>query len=405
MKIAVIGCGIASTSLIYYLWKYGKNLGFTDIYVVGYEPSFFRCACGVQKWKIELADFDIYKSYVVEEVRKYVINLIHRDFRKVIEIPSRSFTKAYIIDRGLLQRDIVDFLLSEGFVKFENKLVNVFNVVKLVEDFDVVFNGTSLSLIDVKNVDYNVCIQGVVERGKNFEDGHVYAFLSELTKIGYAWVTPWKLNKVFVGLGVHKDFASDVKNLFRKFVKFVKEEGLIKSEDVTNVVTKAIPCVKPFTQVVEVGVNDLLKVGKLPNASLVKVRIGDSVGKVVNIGDACGLTDPVIGAGIGNTLIHCNVLVKEFVNNVRQRGELNIDEVVENTWRKLRWLVEDLCNRFEIVERVRKSKSIDELLHKLFKVYEEGAKRLKILASIPPLPLKFYTFIVPRIPLKLVSYV
>jgi len=417
MKICVLGCGIGSVATLYYLWKFRNKLPIDEIVVYGINCDKCRCACGVQKWKLDLVKFEIYKKFIISDIERAIIDFKIDDFSKTLEVKSRGVFSGCVIDREKLQSEIINEFLSKNFIKFYNEYVTIHRVKEFVKRFDFIINTTSLSLVDLEDDHFDayigniaktslyVCTQGVAQRGKNFEENTIYMFFRKYIPFGYAWVFPWRENTVHIGVGVHKYFNVNVHDLLRRFVKECLELKLINNDNIQNVVTKTIPCFNTsyLFEITYITFEELQELNKLPITFLIVVKNFEERHRIVNIGDSIGLVDQLTGAGIANTVItswaftksltevHKYCESKEFYDTVLHSLILN----------KISWLLKDLNNRFNIVKYlVERVHDTGKRLKILYVVFEKSCRLINSLGKLP-IPKTLLKFIIPKVSNKL----
>ena len=411
MKFCILGCGIGGVSTLYYMWKFRSKLPIDEIVVYGVNCNRCRCGCGVQKWKLDLVNFDIYKKFIISKIEKAIINFKNDEINKTFEVKSRGVFSGYVIDREKLQQYIINEFVNNGFIKFFEKVVTIHDVGELVKNYDFIVNATSFSLIDVgkfeKTEYYYICTQGVTERGIDFEENTIYMFFRSYIPIGYAWVFPWRENTVHIGLGILNKFRKrqNVEKLLKKFVKECVDKKLIKNENVKNIVTKPIPCFNASTlfNITHVEYEDFGKFNRLPSIFLISVHYLDKTCRIVNVGDAVGMVDSITGAGIANTIIQTWAFVKTLTEVLHSFDKFIDALILEITRRKIEWLLNDLSHRYEVIEKLLTLKS-NEIFQIILKVYEHGSKWINIFSSFP-LPKKLLTYVIPFLSKKLTKLV
>ena len=287
-KIAIVGAGPAGCSAGYHLAKSGHDVTLMD------KQSFPRdkvCGDGISIESIQaISTMGIYPRDMRKLASEYAP--IHHFFLGVSNQISHSEPtnlEAYCIPRLVFDQLLYEKAINAG-CRFLTQIVhkNDWQRQGLLDAFDTIIDARGVSAGEVTAI--AIRAYWMVKRQDLSETALAEAqihFDRSLGANGYGWIFPVStqhdLVKLNVGVGVWLDEYQTINvNVIQLFKRFIHKNEAAQ-QLLSNVVSQQPPKVFP------------LATAKKGN------KVAD--GKVLRIGDAANLTDPLTGEGIANAIL------------------------------------------------------------------------------------------------------
>ena len=311
-KIVVLGAGPAGCSAGYHLAKSGHQVTLID------KESFPRdkiCGDGISFEAVQtLFAMAIYPQDIKRLVSEFApINGLVLGVSNGIYNVHSTQLEAYCIPRLAFDNLLYERAINAGCVALTQRVTNIDRYHPLYNDFEHIIDARGVYAGDANAIAirayWSVKLEDFAESYRS--KAQIY-FDKALGVNGYGWIFPVDIKaglvKLNVGVGVWIDeYKKNNTNIIRLFDQFVQSNERTK-ELLSKIVSKHKPRAYP------------LATAKKGN------RV--SQGKILKIGDAANLTDPLTGEGIANAILS-GLHVTQAINM-----STNVDMAAEN-WQRL----------------------------------------------------------------------
>ncbi|MBD1925495.1 FAD-dependent oxidoreductase [Trichocoleus sp. FACHB-90] len=287
-KIAVIGAGPAGCSAGYHLAKSGHQVTLID------KESFPRdkiCGDGVSLQSVQaLSTMGIYPQDIKRKVSEFTpINGLVLGVSNGNYHMQTTELEGYCIPRFVFDNLLYERAINAGCVPSTQRISNIDrHHQELYNDFDFIIDARGVYAGDANAIAIRAYWSVKLE---DFPQAYLSLaqiyFDKSLGVNGYGWIFPVDIKaglvKLNVGVGIWIDeYTKMNKNIIRIFDEFVQRNEQMK-ELLSKIVSKQKPKAYPLA------------------TALKGNRVSD--GKILKIGDAANLTDPLTGEGIANAIL------------------------------------------------------------------------------------------------------
>ncbi len=287
-KIAVVGAGPAGCSAGYHLAKSGHKVTLID------KARFPRdkvCGDGISLESIQaLGVMGIYPQDIRRSVSEYApINKFYLGVSNQISHSEATKLEAYCIPRFVLDQLLYARAVDSGCSPLTLTIhKNDWHRQDLYDNFDYIIDARG---VYAGNVNAIAIRAYWILRQQDLSEVHLdeaqIHFDSRLGVNGYGWIFPVAIQEDFVkfnvGVGVWLDEYQKINtNIIRLFQQFIQSNDNTRHL-LSKVISQQLPKVYP------------LATAKKSN------RVAQ--GKILKIGDAANLTDPLTGEGIANAVL------------------------------------------------------------------------------------------------------
>jgi flavin-dependent dehydrogenase len=310
-KIVVIGAGPAGCSAGYHLSKSGHQVTLID------KESFPRdkvCGDGISFKSVQaLFPMGIYPQDIKRLMPEFApINGL------LLGVSNGSYNlhntelEGYCIPRFTFDNLLYERAINAGCIALTQSITNIDRHPELYSDFDYIIDARGVSAGDVDAIAIRAYWSIKSEDFEPYLSKAQIYFDKILGVNGYGWIFPADtktgLVKLNVGVGIWMDEYQKMNtNIIRLFDQFIQSNDRTK-ELLSKIVDKQKPKVYPLATA--------KKGNKVSN------------GKILKIGDAANLTDPLTGEGIANAILS-GLYVAQAINM-----STNLDSVAQN-WQRL----------------------------------------------------------------------
>ncbi|MBD1935287.1 MULTISPECIES: FAD-dependent oxidoreductase [Cyanophyceae] len=287
-KIAVIGAGPAGCSAGYHLAKSGHQVTLID------KESFPRdkiCGDGVSLQSVQaLSTMGIYPQDIKRKVSEFTpINGLVLGVSNGNYHMQTTELEGYCIPRFVFDNLLYERAINAGCVPSTQRISNIDrHHQELHNDFDFIIDARGVYAGDANAIAIRAYW---IVKSEDFPQAYLSLaqiyFDKSLGVNGYGWIFPVDIKaglvKLNVGVGIWIDeYKKMNKNIIRIFDEFVQRNEQMK-ELLSKIVSKQKPKAYPLA------------------TALKGNRVSD--GKILKIGDAANLTDPLTGEGIANAIL------------------------------------------------------------------------------------------------------
>lgn len=287
-KIAVIGAGPAGCSAGYHLAKSGHQVTLID------KESFPRdkiCGDGVSLQSVQaLSTMGIYPQDIKRKVSEFTpINGLVLGVSNGNYHMQTTELEGYCIPRFVFDNLLYERAINAGCVQSTQRISNIDrHHQELYNDFDFIIDARGVYAGEANAIAIRAYW---IVKSEDFPQAYLSLaqiyFDKSLGVNGYGWIFPVDIKaglvKLNVGVGIWIDEYKKMNtNIIRIFDEFVQRNEQTK-ELLSKIVSKHKPKAYPLA------------------TALKGNRVSD--GKILKIGDAANLTDPLTGEGIANAIL------------------------------------------------------------------------------------------------------
>jgi flavin-dependent dehydrogenase len=354
-KIVIIGAGPAGCSAGYHLSKSGHQVTLID------KQRFPRdkvCGDGISFKSVQaLFGMGIYPQDIKSLVSEFapITGLILGVSNKSYNLHTTQL-EGYCIPRFVFDNLLYERAINAGCIGHTQSITNLdCHHSELHNDFDYIIDARGVSGGDVNAIAIRAYWSVKLEDISELYLSNAQIYFDKILGInGYGWIFPVEIKaglvKFNVGVGVWIDeYRKSNTNIIRLFDQFVQCNNITK--DLLNkIVNKHKPKVYP----------------------LATAKKGNKVssGKILKIGDAANLTDPLTGEGIANAILS-GLYVAQAINM-----STNPDSVAQNWQYLYQASFEEEIRTALQIKSLRKSFFINNMLIALMKKNHRIAKQV-----------------------------
>jgi len=289
IRVACIGASVAGLGTALELLKLDRSI---DVTLFDKKPHVgANTVCGGAISSFMLRELKMeFPSYVTaSEIRKVRIYGPNGEFWQLESESGETY--GYVLWREKFERDLAKQVAElGGKIRMNNEIRDL----NELSEYDYIVGADGLTGITSKLIgfpnrdDVHIAIQRIAHMNNSHKERIDLYFGREIAPSGYAWIFPAGYRKqVRIGLGVPLSLKVNPNKLLDGFMKMVDAEPLSKPKG------KLIPTAKPPKNLV--------------------------YGKVLLVGDAAHLCDPLTGGGIANALLSGKYAAKTIVEGDLER--------------------------------------------------------------------------------------